>query len=154
MYSGQKLWLYSPNWGDGIVTTVLLRATIDYFTYLLCIYHVTNYAKMDYLGQKYLFLINFSCYTCTWVCILLFKCLYWTSLLNVLFLLAGLSVWRFTVAGKSCTQVWPYEHNVSIYKSTTMYFLVEAWGKETYFSFDIYFRLCIQYVYLPLAASK
>ena len=92
--------------GDGIATTVLLRATIDYFTYLLCIYHVTNYAKMDYLGQKYLFLINFSCYTCTWLCILLFKCLYWTSLLNVLFLLAGFSVWRFTVAGKSCTQVW------------------------------------------------
>ena len=85
-------------------------------------HHVTKCAKMDYLGQKYFFLINLhdNVHDCALyylsACIKLVCSMCYFSLQVLVYedlLLLGNPLHR-------------YEHTVSIYKSTSMYFLVEG----------------------------
>lgn len=73
----------------------------------------------------------------------------------LIFLPLGFSVWRFAGARKSYTQVWT--QLVSAHKSSTMYNFCKSKYKFTVIKKHLtnikiwnLYRLCIQYVYLPL----
>ena len=86
-------------WGWGRDYSI---ASSNIWLFHLSIIHVSCYNMWKYglPGQKN----NFSLLTFNFMhdCALY----YLSACIDELFLLAGFSVWRFTGAGKSCTQVW------------------------------------------------